>query len=130
MLPARTLSISIARSATKVYDYLAQPALFPQWSKFITGMRPDGDDWIATTTAGESRVRFAPRNDFGVVDHTVAAAPGVEVFVPFRVVPNQAGGEVLFTVFRQPTQDDRAFADDCALVAEDLASLKQTLERG
>ena len=128
MLPARTLSISISRPATGVYDYLADPARFPAWSKFITGMRPDGDDWIATTTAGETRVRFAPHNTFGVVDHTVTVAPGVEVFVPFRVVPNQAGSEVLFTVFRQPTQDDRAFADDCALVATDLASLKALLE--
>lgn len=130
MLPARTLSISIARPADEIYAYLAQPARFPEWSKFITGMRPDGDGWIATTTAGESRMRFGPRNDFGVVDHTVTVSPGVEVFVPFRVVRNQAGAEVLFTVFRQPTQDDRAFEEDCALVAADLAHLKQIVERG
>ena len=129
MLPARTLGVSIARPATEVYAYLAQPARFPEWSRFITGMRPDGDEWIASTTAGESRIRFAPHNAFGIIDHTVTVAPGVEVFVPFRVVPNQAGSEVLFTVFRQPTQDDRAFEEDCALVAADLAHLKQVVER-
>lgn len=129
MLPARTLTVSIGRPATEVYDYLAQPERFPAWSKFITGMRPDGDDWIATTTAGETRVRFAPRNTFGVVDHTVTVAPGVEVSVPFRVVPNQTGSEVLFTVFRQPTQDDRQFEEDLAMVKTDLASLKNILEQ-
>jgi hypothetical protein len=129
MLSARTLSVSIARPSAEVYAYLAQPARFPEWSKFITAMRPDGDTWLATTTAGEVRIRFVPRNAFGLVDHTVTVTPGVEVFVPLRVIPNQAGSEVLFTVFRQPAQDDAQYDQDLALVATDLAHLKQVLEK-
>lgn len=129
MLFAHTISVSIARPSAEVYDYLSAPANFPKWSVFITGMRRDGEDWVATTTAGEVHIRFSPRNVFGVVDHTVTVAPGVDVFVPLRVVPNQTGSEVLFTVFRQPTQDDRQFDEDLAMVATDLAGLKKTLER-
>lgn len=128
MLPARTVSITISRPAAEVYAYLAEQRNLPKWSVFITGMEPDGDTWIATTTAGTSRIRFAPRNDFGIVDHTVTVAPGVEIFVPLRVIPNQAGSEVLFTVFRQPAQDDVAFEKDVAMVVSDLDHLKRALE--
>ena len=128
MLSARTVSVSIACPPANVYAYLAEPANFPRWSVFITGMQPEGDEWIATTTAGRCRSRFAPRTSFGIVDHTVTVAPGVEIFVPLRVVANQAGSEVLFTIFRQPTQDDRQFEEDVALVITDLAHLKRVLE--
>ncbi len=128
MLLSRTVSISIARSAADVYAFLAEPTEFPRWSEFITRMQPDGEDWIATTSAGTCRIRFVPRNAFGIVDHTVIVAPGVEVFVPFRVVENQGGSEVLFTVFRQPAQDDRAFEADVGMVLTDLRNLKRVLE--
>lgn len=128
MLPARTVSISISRPAADVYAYLADPAEFPRWSEFITAMEPDGDAWIATTATGMSRIQFAPPNAFGIVDHTVTAAPGIEVVVPLRVVANQDGSEVLFTLFRQPTQDDDAFDKDVAMVVTDLRNLKRVLE--
>lgn len=91
-------------------------------------MQPDGDEWLATTTVGACRIRFGPRNGFGVIDHTVFVAPGVEVFVPFRVVPNQTGSEVLFTIFRQPSQDDEAFEADVGMVLTDLQNLKRIME--
>lgn len=128
MLPAHTVSISIARPTGEVYAYLADPRNVPAWSEFVTAIEPDGDSWIATTGGGTSRFRFAPPNALGVVDHTVSAPPDFEVFVPMRVVPNRNGSEVLFTIFRQPTQDDRAFAEDVALVTTDLRNLKRVLE--
>lgn len=128
MQPSRTVSISIARQPADVYAYLAEPADFPRWSEFITAMQPDGDEWIATTTASTCRIRFTPRNTLGVVDHIVTAAPDVEVFVPLRVVANGDGSEVLFTIFRQPTQDDPQFEADVAMVVTDLRNLKRVLE--
>lgn len=130
MLSSRTVSISIARPVADVYDYLAAPENVPLWSGFITAMQPapEGDAWIATTSAGVSRIRFVPRNAHGIVDHTVTVAPGVNVFVPMRVVANQAGSQVLFTIFRQPTQNERQFTEDVAMVEADLAQLKRVLE--
>lgn len=75
------------------------------------------------------KIRFVERNDFGVLDHYVTVAPGLEVYVPMRVLPNGSGSEVLFTVFRLPEMSDERFAEDAALVERDLKTLKTVLER-
>ena len=55
--------------------------------------------------------------------------PDGTVFVnPLRVLPNDAGSEVVFTVFRRDGVDDDAFDADAAAVAADLATLKRLLE--
>ncbi len=74
-------------------------------------------------------VRFVPKNTLGVLDHYVIPAPGVEVYVPMRVVPNGSGTEVLFTLFRLPDMLDEKYAEDAALVEDDLKRLKNLLER-
>jgi hypothetical protein len=77
------------------------------------------------------RVVFAPRNDFGVVDHVVYALTGGDPVadVPLRVVPNGSGSEVMLTVFQQPDMSDAQYAADCALVQADLERLKRAVER-
>jgi hypothetical protein len=128
MTECRTLSISVGRPWEEVYDYLAEPGNFPHWSKFITGMRPDGDEWVATTPNGEVKMRFGPRNEFGVLDHWVSPNASVTIYVPLRVLANGAASEVTFSVFRQPNMSDADFAEDIAMVQRDLASLKTKLE--
>ena len=71
---------------------------------------------------------MTPRNDFGVLDHTVTVAPGVHVTNPMRVVPNADGSEVLFTLFQPPGMSDEQFRADARLVRGDLVSLKAALE--
>ena len=74
------------------------------------------------------KIRIAPKNDCGILDHTVIPAPGMEVFVPMRVVPNGEGSEVIFTLFQQPGMSDENFAKDQGMVKQDLATLKQVME--
>ena len=130
MNDSRTVSISIERTFSEVYDYLVQPERFPEWSLFIREMRAHGADWIAITPHGEVSIHFVSKNPYGVLDHTVTVSPKIKVFVPFRVVPNDIeGSEVLFTVFRQPGMTDDAFEHDLAMTRADLASLKAHLEK-
>jgi len=129
MQEARTVSISIQRAADAVYAYLSDPANMPRWSLFIKAVARDGNEWVATTPDGAVRMRFAGANQLGVVDHHVRVNPKLEVYVPFRVVPNQEGSEVLFTVFRLAGMSDKQFADDVAMVTTDLRRLKDVLER-
>jgi len=75
------------------------------------------------------KVRFADANDFGIVDHYVYPAPGVEVYVPMRVLPNGSGSEVLFTLFRLPDMSDAKHAEDVRSVERDLRTLKKILEQ-
>jgi hypothetical protein len=69
-------------------------------------------------------VRFVPRNDHGVLDHDVTLPSGTVVTNPLRVLAHPDGSEVVFTV-RQIELSDDEFDRDCAMVAEDLARLRE-----
>lgn len=129
-LESRTLTISIAREAEAVYRFISNPANLPQWATaFCQSIRQVGSDWVMQTSAGEMKVRFVPPNDFRVADHFVSPAPGVEIYVPMRVLPNGSGSEVVFTLFRQPDMTPEKFREDIGLVEQDLQTLKAVLEK-
>jgi hypothetical protein len=126
---SRTLSVSIGCPLRKAYEFLAAPENFPQWATGLcTSITKTGDEWLAETPQGAMPVRFTERNDFGVVDHVICPAPGVELYVPLRVIANGTGSEVLFTLFRLTAMSDAKFAEDAAWVARDLRALKELLE--
>ena len=114
--------------------------------QFCRSIKKSNGEWIIETPQGPMRIRIASKNDSGILDHTVIPAPGVEVFVPMRVVPNGSGSEgrslittrkrhflaessvVIFTLFQQPGMSDENFAKDQGMVEQDLATLKQVME--
>jgi uncharacterized protein YndB with AHSA1/START domain len=129
MTESRTVSISIRRRPEDVYEYLADPANFPQWSVFIKDIRKEGNEWIATTPDSTVRIRFTPRNDFRILDHYVTVSPQIQVYVPMRVLANpENDSEVIFTVFRLPGMNDEQYKNDIAMVLTDLTALKRVLE--
>lgn len=131
-MPARIIHRTIARDWRAVYAFAAEPANMPLWaSGLASGLTPDGADWIADGgPIGAVRVRFAPENPFGVIDHTVTLPDGTVVENALRVVPNGDGAEVMFTLLRLPGTDDAAFAADAAHVARDLDTLARLMEEG
>jgi hypothetical protein len=125
----RHLSVFIARSPGEVYAYASDPHNLPQWAAGLGhGIRRAGDHWEVDTPQGKVGMRFAPQNDYGVLDHTVTLPGGAEVYMPVRVLANGRGSEVVFTLYRQPEMDDAAFAGDAGKVEKDLAKLKAVLE--
>lgn len=114
MLPARHISVSIARPWREVYAFASSPANFPRWA--------DGLD-------GEAKVEVSPTNDFGVIDHDVVLPDGTTVHVPLRVIANGEGAEVVFTLFQLPQMTLRDVDRDAAAVAKDLQTLKALLEQ-
>ena len=54
----------------------------------------------------------------------------MELFVPMRVVSNGSGSEVLLTLLQSPGMSDAQYGTDTQLVTQDLATLKQVMERG
>ena len=126
---ATTLSVSIERPPREISDLVSQPRNLPRWAVGLArSVRPDGESWIADTAQGPVRLRFAPSNAFGVLDHYVRPVAGREIVVPMRVVPNGAGGEVLITVFQQPEMTEAQYQEDLGLVRRDLERLKRVLE--
>ncbi len=126
---ARTISISIRRDWREVYEFAHRPENFARWaSGLASSLRKEGNDWVAQAPEGRVKVRFTERNGFGVLDHTVILRPGVEIYIPLRVVANGSGCEVIFTLFRSPEMTDEMFSRDAEWVARDLGALKALLE--
>ena len=75
------------------------------------------------------RLRFTEENAFGVLDHDVVLESGLTVHNPIRVIPNGAGSELVFSVFRQPGVSAEQFAKDTQAVEKDLEILKELLEQ-
>ena len=130
MLSSRTLSVSIGRHPNQVYDFVSNPENLPKWAKGLgKSVKKQGTGWIVDTPQGPMNIRFAEKNGFGVLDHYVTTASGVEVYVPMRVLSNGSGSEVIFTLFRSPDTSDETYAEDMKMVEQDLRALKELLEK-
>jgi hypothetical protein len=126
---SRTLSVSIDCAPDRLYQFASRPENFPTWvTSFVTGVKHTEQGWILETTEGSVGIAFVPDNEFGVLDHRVTVAPGVEILNPMRVVPNGTGCEVLFTLFQQPSMSDEQFERDAGMVERDLGTLKGLME--
>lgn len=129
LFPSRTLSVAISREPAEVYAFVTDPRNLPRWAtQFAKSVQKIGEDWVVQTPDGQVTIRFAPRNELGVLDHVVRLASGQEVAVPMRVVANGTGSEVLFTLLRLPGMSDEHFAHDAAMVEQDLQTLKRVME--
>jgi len=128
---SRTLSVAINRHPDEAYAFISNPENLPQWAPaFCKSVRSAGTDWIVETLDGPVKIRFVEPNAFRVADHFVTPAPGVEFYVPMRVLPNgSSGSELILTLFRQPTMSDQEFRRDIDMVTRDLKVLKKVLEK-
>ena len=102
------ISQHINRDPVEVYRYASQLLNLPNW---------------AAGVSSEMEVRFAKKNDFGVLDHWVTIN-GQTFYNPMRVMADGEGSEVVFTLRGTPEIDE----GDRAAIAADLASLKRVLE--
>ena len=124
------VSIPIARRPAEVYEFASNPRNLPRWAAGLarSEVTRDGDDWVADAPFGKVKVRFAPPNSLGVMDHDVTLESGLTVHNPMRVMPNGEGSEFVFTLIRRPGMSDEQFAQDKAAVEKDLKTLKHLLE--
>ena len=106
------------------------PANLPRWAAGLarSEVKRDGDEWIAEAPFGKVRIRFAPRNSLGVMDHDVEMESGETIHNAMRVMPNGEGSELVFTLIRRPEMSDQQLAEDRAAIERDLATLKRLLE--
>lgn len=128
-LEVRHISVSIDRPPAEVYRFASTIENLPRWATGLgESIRQVDGAWIAESPMGKVQVRFAERNEFGVLDHDVVLESGETIHNPMRVVPNGAGSEVSFTLFRQPGVSAEKFAEDAMWVEKDLRTLKRLLE--
>jgi uncharacterized membrane protein len=135
MTHVQHLTVTIQRPPTAVYEFAADPRNLPRWAAGLAQSSIECVDgqWLVDAPFGRARVTFAPRNDFGVLDHDVTlinadGSEGATFHNPMRVLPHGAGSEFVFTLFRQPDATDEQFAADRAAIERDLQTLKHLLE--
>jgi hypothetical protein len=126
---SRHLSERIGRSAQEVYNYASDPANLPRWAPGLGDSVEQVDgQWFVDTLDGRVHLAFAPRNDLGVLDHYVTLNSGEVIYVAMRVIADEGGSEVLFTLRRRQGMTAAEFEADAAAVIADLARLKNILE--
>ena len=112
-MKSKILTISINCDPKKAYEFVSNLENMPKWATtFCRSIKKSNEEWIIETLQGPIKIKIAPKNDFGILDHTVTPTPGVEIYVPMRVVPNGQGSEVVFTLFQQPGMTDENFAKE------------------
>ena len=127
--PSQFLSQFIPRSAADVYAYARDERNLPHWAAGLgSGIREKDGAWVTDSPMGEVTVTFAPRNELGVLDHEVRLPDGTTFLNPLRVVRNDDGCEVVFTLYRVGDMTAEAHEKDAATVRDDLARLRALLE--
>ncbi|OGW17838.1 MAG: polyketide cyclase [Nitrospirae bacterium GWC2_57_13] len=127
---SRHISISINHPAEKVYEFVSNPENLPIWAAGLSGsIQNIKGEWIAQSPMGRILIKFAERNAFGILDHDVTLPSGESVTNAMRVVPNNDGSEVVFTLYQRPGMSDEVFSEDAMAVKKDLKRLKTRLEK-
>jgi uncharacterized membrane protein len=126
---SRHISVSIDRNVDQVYEFASNPVNLPRWAAGLSGSIENvKGDWIAESPMGRIKVKFADKNTFGILDHVVTLPTGESVNNPMRVVPNNDGSEVIFTLYQRPGMSDHMLDEDAEAVSRDLLKLKALLE--
>lgn len=115
---SRHISVRIAAAPATVYAFASDPAHLSRWAA-----------GLADPALGDADIEFAPRNDFGVLDHVVTLPSGESFYNPMRVIPaGDSACEVVFTLRRQQGVSDEQFDADSAAVTADLRRLRELVD--
>ena len=131
MRASTVIKVSIERPYAEVYEFLADPHNFAKWAanpgsevKVL-----DGGDWLIEVPSGKRVIRFAPRNNFGVLDYqTFPPGENGGPVTPVRLIRNGDGCELLIVWPQRPGMSDERFKSDAEWVESDLQRLKTLLE--
>jgi len=127
------IKIPIERPYSVVYEFLADPMNFARWAANPDSeMLPlDGGEWLVELPRGQSVIRFAPRNNFGVLDYE-AFLLGEEQgpITPVRLIANEDGCELVLIWFQRDGVAEERFLSDAQWVESDLTRLKTLMEGG
>lgn len=128
-MKSRNLSVYIKQSPSVVYDFVSNPANLPLWvPSFCESVEFTDGHWVVQSPQGLVIFTFVEANPYGILDHTVTFPSGTKLTNPMRVIPNDSGSELIFTLFQHAGMTDEQFVADASLVKSDLETLRGILE--
>ena len=126
--PARHISHFIDRKPAEVCAFLAEHRNLPKWAAGLSaGVSEVNGVVFSESHMGKVQVRFAAGAEHGIFDHDVTLPDGKTFHNPLRVLKNDKGSEVVFTLYRLPGVTDDAYEKDAATIAADLERLATVL---
>jgi hypothetical protein len=73
---------------------------------------------------GRVKVKFAEKNQLGVLDHDVTLPSGVKFYNPMRALPNNDGSELVFTLYSRAGHVRSRVCRRCQVGREGLSEVK------
>ena len=130
MYNSHTISVYIERPVEEVYEFLLDPHNLPRWAPLYSNVfkHLGGLEWLAETHAGRRVIRFAERNPYLVLDHSIFEPGTTPRTVPMRIFENDGGSEIAYTLLQHPEISDESFASEIEWLQADFAVLKSYLE--
>jgi uncharacterized protein YndB with AHSA1/START domain len=127
---AETRTISIGAPPAAVFAVVADGAQLPEWAPaFAPAAEHDaGERWLIGTGDARFPIRIRADAEHGTVDLLSPADATVGAFL--RVLPNQGGSELLFTLFFGDGTDPAAVDAQMATVEGELATVRALAEAG
>lgn len=130
MHKSRTITIAVQRPWRVVFDFLIEPRNLPSWATLPDpNLVPLNDmDWVSSRNGRRTVIRFPQRNEFGILDHAIFAEGSVPMTTPMRVVANDDGAEIQYTLYQREGMSEQQFASEIEWLTSDLNALKTMLE--
>ncbi len=123
------VSQPIERRPEDVVAFASDPLNLPLWAAGLSsGIRNEAGRWVTDSPMGTVEVAFVGPVEAGVLDHDVTLPDGTVVHNPMRILKNDHGSEVVFTLYQRTGMTDDEFARDAAMISEDLERLRGLLE--
>lgn len=124
-----TVSVTIGSAPHEVYNFVSDINHWPQFSDFAPSVTEKNGYWIIHSPQGDVVLKPYFYPDLSILDHLVTLPSGQEVLIPYRVVPNEQGSELIMTNFQAPGDSDQAYAEQLEWMKKELLTIKDILER-
>jgi hypothetical protein len=125
---ARHISRFIDRKPAEISAFLADHRNLPKWASGLSaGVSEKNGVVLSDSPMGKVQVRFAVGAEHGIFDHDVTLPDGKTFHNPLRVLKNDEGSEVVFTLYRLANVTDEAYEKDAATIVADLDRLAAAL---
>jgi hypothetical protein len=125
-----TYAVTIKRSPKDVFDYISNLANWPEFSDFAANFERVTDrEYIAHTSQGDIRVIAQFDADKLLLDTQCVLPSGEIQTIPYRVVPNQDGAELMMTNFKPISATTKDYQEQLHWMKVELNQVKNILEK-
>ncbi|MCW4385925.1 SRPBCC family protein [Salinibacterium sp. SYSU T00001] len=128
--PALHISRSSEADVASVVSIAGNPERLPEWAEGLSaGIRQESGRWVSDSPMGRVEVAFTGPVEHGLLDHAVTLPDGTVIHNPLRVLQNDAGSEIVFTLYRRDGVSDEDFEADARQIERDLETLVSLVGR-